>query len=64
VKHWAVNFYRTKVEGRRLLLFPFLFARRKGFTVAKLHGLVEGFLSELPLDPDAMIPTAEIPWCG
>jgi hypothetical protein len=30
----------------------------------KLRGLVEGFLSELPLNPDAMMPLAEIPWCG
>lgn len=37
---------------------------QKPFTVAKLCGLVEGFLSELPLDQDAMMPLAEIPWCG
>jgi hypothetical protein len=37
---------------------------QKPFTVSKLRGLVEGFLSELPLNPDAMVPLAEIPWCG
>jgi DNA-binding NtrC family response regulator len=48
-------------KGYRLEACHFL---QKPFTVAKLRGLVEGFLSELPLDPDAMMPLAEIPWCG
>jgi CheY-like chemotaxis protein len=49
------------IQGYRIEARHFL---QKPFTVAKLRGLVEGFLSDLPLDPDAMIPLAEIPWCG
>ncbi len=44
------------VEARHFL--------QKPFTIPKLRGLVEGFLSELPLNPDAMMPLAEIPWYG
>ena len=45
-----------RLEARHFLQNP--------FTVAKLRGLVEGFLSETPLDPDAMLPLPEIPWCA
>ena len=48
-------------KGYRLKACHFI---QKPFTVAKLRGLVEGFLSEPPLNPDAMMPLAEIPWCG
>jgi hypothetical protein len=48
-------------KGCRLEACHFL---QNPLTVAKLRGLVEGFLSELPLAPDAMMPLAEIPWCG
>jgi hypothetical protein len=48
-------------KGYRVEAHHFL---QKPFTVAKLRELVEGFLSDLRLDPDAMMPLAEIPWCG
>jgi CheY-like chemotaxis protein len=57
----AYTLEELAAKGYRLEACYFL---QKPFTVPKLRGLVEGFLSELPLDTDAMMPLAEIPWCG